>query len=210
MSTGAAVAQSDAAVREALARVLADRAYDGRRMDPEAWLGALDRVSAWLESLARWFEQLAAVSPTLFVLFVAGLVLVALGLLLHVGLSVRAAFRADAGGAPPARRGPAARDFLSEAEALAADGRFLDASRRVHLACLDLLLRRRWIELHKDETHRALRRALLDAPLPEPERRRFGALLGALERELFRDGGDDPELYRGWLAMHAALARVAA
>jgi hypothetical protein len=103
---------------------------------------------------------------------------------------------------------PAAREqsLLGEAERLARLGRFLEAAHCAHLAALELLLQRRWIELTRSEPNRTLRQRLARTALPESERVAFASLLDRLESHWFRDRTGDRELYLAWRGLHARLA----
>ena len=105
----------------------------------------------------------------------------------------------------PAPGGPR---FVEEAEALAANGRFLEAGRRLQLAVIELLLRRRVVALTRSDSNRILRARLREASLPEPERRDLLDLLDRFERSWFRDGSADRSLYEAWCDVHARLAAV--
>ena len=96
--------------------------------------------------------------------------------------------------------------FADEAAALAASGAFLEAARRLQLAVLDLLLRRRVLELGRADANRALRDRLHRAPLPDAERIDLLALIDRFERAWFRDRIEDPALYADWRSLHARLA----
>jgi hypothetical protein len=195
---------SDAEVRRLTAEILARPEYGHRRTDEAAWLDFFERLRAWIDGAFGWLNELAVAAPVLYWTLFAGLLLLALAMLGHVVVAVRAALRAPVP-PRPARPGAAARDFAAEAEALAAEGRFLDAARRLQLACLELLISRGEVRLSRSETNRSLRRELARAPLPEEQRRAFAELLVRLERQVFRDRDEDRTLYDGWRGLHGAL-----
>jgi hypothetical protein len=78
-------------------------------------------------------------------------------LLVHVTIAIRAALSVAA--QPGSGRGEApVTSFVTDAAALAAAGRFLDAARRMQLAVIELLLRRRVLTLARSDP--------TDAPRP--------------------------------------------
>jgi hypothetical protein len=98
---------------------------------------------------------------------------------------------------------------VAEGEALAREGRFLEAAHAMHLACLAVLLGAGALELRRHDPNRTLRRRIARAAIPEGARRDFLALLGRLERRWFRDrspADDDRELFDAWRSLHARLA----
>ncbi len=191
----------DERVRELAAEILAREEYAAHRLDVDAWRALL----RWIADGFAWLEGLRFAEPGLFWTVLIGLVLLSLLLLGHVVWTVSLALRMPDPD-PAAAAGPEGPSLLVQAERLAGEGRFLEASRRVELATLALLLERRWIELARSDPNRVLRRRLRAAALPEPERGELLALLDRLESGLFRDGVEDPELYAGWRALHARLA----
>ena len=199
--TAPAAEWGDEPVRELAAEILAREEYAAGRPDLEAWSQLLD----WLTGFTRWLEGLRVEAPGLYWLVILGLLVVALGLLAHVVWTVSIALRATP---PPERRERAAApvDLGRRAEALAAEGRFLEGARQLERASLALLLEGRVIELARSEPNRVLRRRLLAAPLPEAERRELVGLIDRLERRVFRQGAEDPELYAAWRALYRRLA----
>jgi hypothetical protein len=79
----------------------------------------------------------------------------------------------------------------------------------VELAALELLLRRRVIELSRSDPGRALREQVRRSELPEPERGSLLALQKRLEAGLFRENKADRSLYEAWLDLHQRLEVVA-
>lgn len=199
-----AASPSDAEIQRTLGEVLARPEYAHRKTDEQAWLDLFERVEKWLDGLQLWMFDLSVQAPLLYWILLLGLLGVALALLAHIVISVRAALRAPE---PEAARAASAsrRDLAAEAEALAARGSYLEASRRMHLACLEILLDRGLVDLRRGETNRKLRRELEKAPLSGLQRRTLGDLLGRLERQIFRDRFEDRALYEGWRGLHREL-----
>ncbi len=200
---GGGLDASDEHVRELAAEILAREDYAAGRVDLEGW----ERLLRWLAEWAEWLEALRVTAPGLYWLLLAGLLLLAVVLLAHVVWTVSLALRMPPPEEPPrgARPGPG---LLARAESLAAEGRFLEASRNVELATLELLLEQRVIELARSEPNRVLRRRLREAALPDPERGQLLGLLDRLESRLFRDRVEDAELYAGWRALHRRLSAL--
>jgi len=194
----------DAEVQRVLAELLAQPRYARRKTDDQAWLELLERLGAWLDGFQLWMADLSAAAPLLYWTLLLGLLGVGVALVAHMGLSLRAALRA-----PEARRvptgAPANRDLAAEAQALASHGRFLEASRSMHLACLEVLVERGWVDLRRGETNRNLRHKLARAPLPAPQRRALAELLTRLERQVFRDRLEDRSLFEDWRGLHREL-----
>ncbi len=186
---------SDEHVR-ALARQILERAE-------YAWWHA--RPWPWLRRLYEWLRALPETAPILYWSLLGGLALLTLLLLAHVVWTLRAALAAPAPRAPGRDR-PDEPRFAEEAEQLARAGRFLEAARRLQLAAIDLLLRRRVLELGRSDPNRTLRARLHAAHLPEPERRDLLAAIDRLERTWFRERSEDADLYACWRALHARLA----
>jgi hypothetical protein len=98
--------------------------------------------------------------------------------------------------------------WLFDAEGFAKQGRFIEAARCAQLASLQLLLRKRWLELERSDPNRTLRRRLAEARLPAALRARFVALLDRLEGCWFRDRIEDRDLYSDWRALHAEITSL--
>jgi hypothetical protein len=109
----------------------------------------------------------------------------------------------EAAGSAPADAG--GQGWLARAEALAGQGRFLEAAHCTQLAALELLLSGEWLALERSDTNRTLRQRLREAPLPDAERSDFLALLDRLESRWFRDRVEDRDLYGAWRGLHARL-----
>jgi hypothetical protein len=196
---------SDAHVRELAREILSRDPYAAWRSQ-EMVLSGLEHLNDWLR---RWNDWVNALPVATQVLIIGGMLVVSTLLLTHVVWSVVVALRTprrDAA-APPRRGGPS---FAAEAEALAAQGRFLDAAHRLQLATIELLVGQRRLALSRFEANRVLRRRVREASLPLADRRTLLELVDRLERGWFRDRAGDADLYDAWRALHARLARAGA
>jgi hypothetical protein len=99
-------------------------------------------------------------------------------------------------------------EWIAEAEVFAREGRFVEAAHCTQVASLQLLLRKRWLELERSEPNRTLRRRLAAAHLPNALRGRFVGLLDRLEGRWFRDRVEDRDLYTDWRVLHAEIAAL--
>jgi hypothetical protein len=174
-------------------------------MAEEAWRAVLERILGLLDFL----EALRIASPLIYWAILGSLLLAAALLLAHVAWTVRLALRAPG---PETRKPerPLGPGFLAQAEGLAREGRFLEAARRVELGTLELLLRRRVIELSRSDPGRVLREQVRLSELPEAERTSLVALQERLEAGVFREHAADRSLYQAWLDLHRRLEAVAA
>jgi len=196
---------SDEQIRTLAAEILSRDEFFRPGMAEEAWRAVLERILGFLDFL----EALRISSPLIYWVILAGLLLVSAVLLAHVAWTVRIALRmprAEARGP----RSPSGPGFLEQAESLAREERFLEAARRVEFAALELLLRRRVIELSRSDPGRALREQVRRSELPEAERSALVALQQRLEAGLFREHAADRSLYEAWLDLHRRLETVAA
>jgi hypothetical protein len=190
-------APSDVHVRALAAEIL-------RRGEYGRW-----RTLDWFRSILDWLVRLPQDSPPLYWALLGGLVLVTVLLLAHITVAIRAALAAP----PPAvpSSGDAERPrFFDEAEVLAAAGQFLEAARRLQLAVIELLLRRRVVALARSDPNRILRARLRDAALPDGDRRDLLVLIDRLERSWFRDRTADRALYESWRDVHERLTTLRA
>lgn len=196
------VLPDDTALRE-LAREILERPEYRRFRSLDADL--MRRFAEVLSDFLGWMQALSVAAPLLYWTLLLGLLLVAMLLLTHVVISLRSALakRGRAPERPAPQPGPR---FAEEAEALAREGRFLEAARRLQLACIEVLLGRGVLELRRFEANRTLRRRIASAPLPPEQRREFTSLLERLETRFFRDRTDDRELFLAWSALHARIA----
>jgi hypothetical protein len=97
---------------------------------------------------------------------------------------------------------------MADAEDFAGRGRFVEAAHCAQLASLELLLRKRCLELERSDPNRTLRLRLREARLPAAIRDRFVLLLDRLEGSWFRDRVADRELYSDWRSLHAQIAAL--
>lgn len=197
---------ADEEVRALAAAILEREPYAvWRRWDVEGWRQLLQVLERLLDGL----ERLRLESPVAFFLLFAGLVVVALALLAHVVWALRAAL-AEGPPDPQEPRGRARdpRRFDQEAGTLASQERFLEASHRLLLASIELLVRKEAIALAPRDPNRILRARVAAAPLPPALRSEFIELLDRLEVRWFRDRSEDAALYRRWRALHERLGRL--
>ncbi len=199
----------DDRVRALAAEILARDEYARwRPATAQWWLDLLRQLERWLAGFSDWMRALSATQPVVYWLVVAGLVLLPALLLAHGVWTWRVALASLRPPAVPARQEGDAPRFLEEAEELARDGSFLDAAHRVQLAAVDILLRRRVLELSRSDPNRVLRQRLTDSPLCSDDRRDFLTLLDRFETHWFRDGYGDRDLYEAWRALHARLGAL--
>ena len=188
---------SDAAIRALAAEIL-------QRSEYARW-----QASEWLAGAHEWLARLGHDRPPLYWALFGTLTLIAILLIVHVTISIRAALKV-----PPGRdREPADAalpSFVAEADVLAAAGRHLEAARRLQLAVIELLLRRRIVALARSDPNRVLRARLREATLPAGERGELIALIDRFERSWFRDGAGDRDLYEAWRRAHDRLATLRA
>ena len=182
----------DAAIRTLAAEIL-------RRSQYAQW-----RATDWLRDALEWLARLARDHPPLYWTSFVALLAVAIVLLVHVTIAVRAALSVAAPSETGRGEAPGT-SFVADATALAAAGRFLDAARRMQLAVIELLLRRRVVTLARSDPNRTLRARLREATLPAAERTELIALIDRVERCWFRDGAGDRALYDAWCRAHERL-----
>lgn len=193
---------SDEHVR-AVAREILGRAPYAAWRGNDAVLSSLEHLKDLFEGWNDWLSGLPIVVQ---VLIIGGMLALSLLLLTHVVWSVVVALRTPRpDDAPPAARGGPG--CAEEAEALARQGRFLDAAHRLQLATIELLVSQRRLALSRFEANRVLRRRVREAALPLADRRRLLELVDRLERGWFRDRTGDAALYDAWRALHARLAQ---
>ena len=195
---------SDEQIRTLAAEILSRDEFFRPGVAEEAWRALLARLLGFLDFLGA----LRISSPLIYWLILAGLLLVAVVLIVHVVWTVRIALRMPRPGAREPGR-PSGPGLLEQAESLAGEERFLEAARRVELGTLELLLRRRVIELSRSDPGRTLREQVRRSGLPEAERSSLIALQERLEAGLFREHEADRSLYQAWLDLHRRLEAVA-
>ena len=182
----------DAAIRALAADIL-------RRSQYAQW-----RATDWLGHTLAWLARLAKDHPPLYWTSFAALLVVGIVLLVHVTIAIRAALSVAAPSETGRGEAPVT-SFVADADALAAAGCFLDAARRMQLAVIELLLRRRVVTLARSDPNRTLRARLREATLPAAERGELIALIDRFERCWFRDGAADRALYDAWCRAHERL-----
>jgi hypothetical protein len=169
-----------------------------------SWVGDL---WAWIKGvLLQFLEGLLGDEPLAILVrfLLAGAVLAtSVWIVASVVRALREGSAEDEAGSAPA--GVAGQGWLARAEALAGQGRFLEAAHCTQLAALELLLSGEWLALERSDTNRTLRKRLREAPLPDAERNDFLALLDRLESRWFRDRVEDRDLYGAWRGLHARL-----
>jgi hypothetical protein len=167
-------------------------------------------VAAWLERFFGRLHELSTVSPGLYFTILIALLLVAMLLLAHVTISLRAALRASE--PPKPREAKSAQpDLDREAAQLAAAGRLLEAAHVMQLACLRGLLDHGAFELRRHDPNPVLRERVARSDLPDRERGEFLALLDRLETRWFRDRAqreNDHALFDAWRSLHERLVAL--
>ena len=195
----------DEQIRTLAAEILSRDEYFRPGIAEEAWRVVLARILGFFDFL----DALRIASPLIYWAILCGLLLTSLLLLAHVVWTVRIALRMPRPQASDSGR-PSGPGFLEQAESLAREERFLEAARRVELAALELLLRRRVIELSRSDPGREFREQVRGSALPEAERSALISLQRRLEAGLFRENKADRSLYQAWLELHGRLENVAA
>lgn len=193
----APLAADDAAVRALARRILARPEY-------AAWHAKTG--PAWfIVRLASLYVD----NPVLFWIVTAALTLLLVLIVGHVAWTIRRGMAAR----PPSDGTAAAdapRSFVEDATALAEAGRYLDASRAVQLATIQLLVHAGRIRLGRGDPNRVLRRRLDEAHIGDALRAELIGAIAALERRWFRDREEDADLYRRWRRVYGALANEVA
>jgi hypothetical protein len=189
---------TDAEIRELAREILARTEYAQWRPEaPYRLAELLDAAVRWLRHFYGDMLQLAIDRPLLYAAIVTGMLLVSVLLLIHIAYSLRAALSMHHDESPQlvSKKEP---PFAEQAETLARNGCFLEATHRLQLAVIALLLRRRVIQLSRSDPNRTLRLRLRDAKLPTAEREEMVTLLDRFEFSWFRDRDEDPGLYESW------------
>ena len=194
---------SDEQIRSLAAEILSRDEYFRPGIAHEAWRELLTRILGFFDFL----DALRIASPLIYWLILGALLLAALVLLAHVVWTVRLALRMPGPEARERARAPGP-GFLAQAESLAREQCYLEAARRVELGVIELLLRRRVIELSRSDPGRELREQVRGSALPEAERSSLISLQRRLEAGLFREHAADRVLYQAWLDLHRRLEFV--
>jgi hypothetical protein len=153
-------------------------------------------------------EVLRAEAPVIYWTIIAVIALMLAGMTAHLIWTLWVALSAPE---PAAERWEplSRRDLSQEAEALAADGRFLEAAHRLMLASFRALAERSVIELRPDRPNRWIRTALLRSSLAEGLALEIGALIEQTERLWFGDRQNDPGIYARWRSTFERLCAQA-
>jgi len=176
---------------------------------PDWMRDAVELVGTVFSGLFRMLVGDGPVATPLRWLLGVALLAVVVAAAVVLARSLRDAVARTVGPEQPAGSEGRERSLLGEAERLARSERFLEAAHCAQLAALELLLKRRWIELARSEPNRTLRQRLAKTSLPEAERSEFASLLDRLESHWFRDRAEDRDLYLAWRGLHARLADLA-
>lgn len=183
---------TDAEVRELAGRIL-------ERPEYSAW-----HTQEWLRRMLGWLSSLVVTNPVLGWLILSTCVSLLVVILWHVIWTLRKGM-ASRLSATPTEPGASAARFVLEAHALAASGRFLDASRAMQLGTIDLLVRKGLVHLARGDANVVFRRRVRDAPLGAALRDELIGLIARLERSWFRDRNEDESLYRSWQDAYARI-----
>ena len=193
---------SDPAVHKLTAEILARPEY-GQATGGDS---ILVRLLSWLLDKLGQLEILRVREPVIYWTILAVVALVLAGMTVHLIWTLWMALSAPE---PAAQRweGSSRRDLAQEADALAADGRYLEAAHRLMLASFRALAERSVIELRPDRPNRWIRTALLRSSLAEGLALEIGALIEQTERLWFGDRRNDPGIYARW---HSTFERLCA
>ncbi len=195
---------SDPAVRKLTAEILARPEY-GQATGGDS---ILVRLLSWLLDKLGQLEILRVKEPVIYWTILAVVALVLAGMTVHLIWTLWVALSAPE---PAAQRweGSSRRDLAQEADALAADGRYLEAAHRLMLASFRALAERSVIELRPDRPNRWIRTALLRSSLAEGLALEIGALIEQTERLWFGDRRNDPGIYARWRSTFERLCAQA-
>ncbi|MFZ1121397.1 MAG: hypothetical protein WCA59_01305 [Candidatus Binataceae bacterium] len=195
---------SDPAVHKLTAEILARPEY-GQATGGDS---ILVRLLSWLLDKLGQLEILRVKEPVIYWTILAVVALVLAGMTVHLIWTLWVALSAPE---PAAQRweGSSRRDLAQEADALAADGRYLEAAHRLMLASFRALAERSVIELRPDRPNRWIRTALLRSSLAEGLALEIGALIEQTERLWFGDRRNDPGIYARWRSTFERLCAQA-
>ena len=195
---------SDPAVHKLTAEILARPEY-GQATGGDS---ILVRLLSWLLDKLGQLEILRVKEPVIYWTILAVVALVLAGMTVHLIWTLWVALSAPE---PAAQRweGSSRRDLAEEAEALAADGRYLEAAHRLMLASFRALAERSVIELRPDRPNRWIRTALLRSSLADGLALEIGALIEQTERLWFGDRRNDSGIYARWRSTFERLCAQA-
>lgn len=165
-----------------------------------------------MRRLLDWLSQIGVLrqtAPFLYWAIVAAVAIVLAGLIAHIVIAISAALGAPEPGAQTAQAARPRRNLEAEAEALAANGSYLEAAHRLMLACFAMLGERGLIELRPDRSNRWIRAALRRSTLPESIAAEIDGLVQGTERRWFGSRDDSPEIYDRWRSAFARLSSEA-
>lgn len=170
-----------------------------------------ERTQRWMQMISDWLNQFTALrlrSPIVYWLVIVGAFALAIALIVNLVQSLSAALRAP-DPAAQSRPGQAAVPDLSEqAEALARDGRYLEAAHGLMIACFRTMAERSLIELRPDRSNRWIRSALRSSSLGEAFVAEIDRLISRTEQRWFGDRRDDPDVYLQWRSAFERLLAV--
>jgi hypothetical protein len=158
----------------------------------------------WLRWIASFLSGTADVSLAAYVLFWSVVGALLFLITRSAVRTIRAARAPRADVVRPSGGSPCV-DFAREAESLARDGRYLEAAHRLHLACIEALLRRKVLHLARFEPNRTLRARLRASTLPAADSRELCELLDRMESSWFRTREADESLYQAWRAAYVRI-----
>lgn len=191
---------SDAELRERAAEILARPEYARfRTVSAELLRQLLDLFKGWIDWLAALHQR----APALYFGLLIGLTVLAALLLTHVIWSLRAALRMPA--LEPQAAARSERDFVAEAQALAQQGDYLEASHRLLLASLAHAARSRLLELRPDDGNQAVCRKLNAAALEPGLKQRWTQLIARTDAQWFGARSPNAELYAQWRSVYGEL-----
>ncbi len=217
----------DEQVRELAREILSRPEYAAHRRPRTRLQELIDGLAEWIRSLGDWvppwmvdlWESFWATVREMFgyalgddaLIVVIRLAVVVLVLGAFTLLALRVIRDLRERRAEPeegALRSDAEPGWIADAEVFAREGRFVEAAHSTQVASLQLLLRKRWLELERSEPNRTLRRRLAETSLSDALRDRFVGLLDRLEGRWFRDRVEDRDLYTDWRVLHAEIAAL--
>ncbi len=195
---------SDAAIRELAHQILARPEYANATSNKYV-AELLRRILGWINNLgALQFKD-----PFLYWIVIVALVVVLVALVTHLVWTLRAALRAPEPSGRPVIGGRTMPDLAGEADALAADGRYLEAAHRLMLASFRALAETSVIELSPERSNRWIRAALRESSLAQPLAVELDALVERTERKWFGERANDARIYAEWRSAFERLTSAA-